>query len=104
MWGRADLVAPEGGPNNHPELREDVLANQKLTATIPLTAGDEPGNMRRVKQQQGPYGIGDPPERCGVDHPRVRSRTGNDQFGPVLLGKVRQIGDKALKPGDTAKN
>jgi hypothetical protein len=34
--------------------------------------------------------IGDPAEGLGVDHPGVRSRTGDDQLGPVLLGQVRQ--------------
>src|SRR5690606_25819034 len=54
-------------------------------------AGDQPGDVGGIEHEQGADLVGDLPERCGVDDPRVGGGAGDDDLGPVLLGQLTDL-------------
>ena len=56
-----------------------------------LAAGDEPGDVGRVEEEEGADLVGDGAERRRVDDPRVGRGAGHDHLGAVLEGEVAHL-------------
>src|SRR5205814_2206888 len=55
-----------------------------------LAAGDEPGDVRHVDEQQSADGIGDLPKARKIDDARISGRAGGDHGGADFLGLFLQ--------------
>ena len=54
-------------------------------------AGHQARRMGDVEHEPGPDGVGDLPERLGLDQARVGGGPGHDQLGPLPLGHVGHL-------------